>query len=153
MLNVKEIATTIGDLIARCQKSRSEFLLASEAVEDTFVKQVVLDVAHQRAQIALELKAALKCFGVLPEFPSTTDSGFQIVEEEFRETLEAGNNRTILRGCILEEQRLITAFEGALEQSLPLSVQAIVRVQLSRIMEARDRIRGLVSMMTETGDL
>lgn len=153
MLNVKETAATVGDLVALCHKSRSEFLAAAESLEDVFVKQVVLDVAQQRAQIGLELKAAVKCLGAVPDRPPTLESGFQIVDEAFVETMENGNGREILRGCTLEEQRLITAFESALGQSLPLSVEAIVRVQLGRVVEARDRIRSLTAMMSETGSL
>lgn len=155
MLNLKETAVTIGDLVARCHNSRSEFLRAAEAlVGDAFVREVLLDVAHQRAQIGLELKAVVKCLGSVPDSPPTTESGFQIVvEESVEKTPGEGSERTILRACTLEEQRLIGAFESALEQSLPLSVEAIVRIQLARIEEARDRIRSLAAMMPETGSL
>ncbi len=153
MLNIKETAATIGNLIELCRKSRSEFLLAAESLDETFAKQVVFDVAQQRSQICLELRAAVKCLGAVSDGPLSGESGFRIVDDGFQATVEAGNGRAILRGCVLEEQRLITAFESVLEQPLPLSVRAIVRAQLARITEARDRIRSLAEMMSEAGEL
>lgn len=142
MDNDKTIST-LNNLIETCKDGEEGFRSAAEGVTDPQVKALFNEYSRQRAQIARELQDEVRRLGGSPEKSGSVSGSAHRGWINIKSAVTGKDPQAIISEAERGEDVAKAAFESALRQPLPASVQAIVQRHAVQVRAAHDRVRAM----------
>ena len=142
MDNDKAIAT-LNDLIETCKDGEEGFRTAAEGITDPQVKALFNEYSRQRAQMSRELQDEVRRLGGSPEKSGSVSASLHRGWINIKSAVTGKDPQAIIAEAERGEDVAKAAFESALKQPLPASVQTLVQRQASQVRAAHDRVRAM----------
>ena len=119
------------------------FKEAAENVKSLDLKNLVNEIANERAKFVQELQLEVRRLGGDPEKSGSTAGALHRAWIDIKGTLMGKDDHTILVECERGEDSAVSAYKDALKQLLPTQVLTIVQRQYQTIQNDHDRIKQL----------
>ena len=143
-MNNNEVITTLGGLVATCEKGRDRFRDAAENIHNNEFRRLFYIFSQQRIQFITELKSEMhRLRGGGAHVEDTRELPPNTVP--FKRSAPAKSSTrdeaSIIAECQREEAGAVNDYQDALKADLPLDVQYVVKRQYMDIRDAYDRVR------------
>jgi uncharacterized protein (TIGR02284 family) len=143
MSNHSELISTLNGLIETCKDGQEGFQSAAGVMTDVGIRQIFLDASNERAVFVSELQKLVNESGGTPETSGTVAAALHRGWINLKAAVTGKDERAVLEECLRGEDVAVTIYREALDKLLPTSVAAVVQLQYDKILESRDRVRGL----------
>jgi uncharacterized protein (TIGR02284 family) len=142
MDNQKAI-TTLNNLLQTTQDGMQGFVACAEGVTSPHLKMVFQTAASRCKEGAVELETKIRSLGGEPAESGTVGGSIHRAWTNIVSTVTGMDEHAILAECERGEDAAKSAYEKALDETLPPDVETIVRRQYQGVKENHDRIRDL----------
>jgi uncharacterized protein (TIGR02284 family) len=139
MIEKKELASVLNDLIDICKNAEKGF---QEAAEDTASAQIsfyLKEYGNQRGRFATVLQGQVRALGFTPDRKGTLAGAMHRNWINIRSAINE-KDETILSECQRGDERALKHYEQALLCDLPEDIRPIVEYQYSEIKEIHERL-------------
>jgi uncharacterized protein (TIGR02284 family) len=144
MMNQKEIASTINNLIETLKDGEKGFKEAADAVNDPEMKSLFTEYSAQRHQFASELQSEIRSLGgAEPETGGSAAGAMHRGWMDLKSAISGKDESAILAECERGEDSAVKEFTGAIGKPLSSPLRDIVFRQYTEIKRAHDRIKQL----------
>ncbi len=138
-----QVVSTLNNLIETCKDGQNGYRSAAEGVENSELTTLFNSYSQQRGQFAAELQGEVRSLGGDPENSGSTAAALHRGWMDIKSVVTGKDEGAIIAECERGEDAAVEAYEEALKQEMPASVQAIVQTQFAKVKEAHDRIRAM----------
>jgi uncharacterized protein (TIGR02284 family) len=138
-----KVISVLNNLIETCKDGEQGFRTAADGLTAAEVKARFLQYSRDRAQMCSELQAAVRTLGGDPERSGSMTGALHRGWLDIKSAVTGKDDYAILVEAERGEDAAKTAYENALKETLPLSVQTLVQQQGARVRQAHDDVRSL----------
>lgn len=136
-----KIVNTLNDLIETCRDGLNGFKEAAENVKSLDLKNLLTQLANERAKFVQELQLEVRRLGGDAEKTGSTAAALHRVWMDVKGTLTGKDDHTILVECERGEDSAVDAYRDAIKLGLPTDILTIVQQQYQVIQRDHDRIK------------
>jgi uncharacterized protein (TIGR02284 family) len=140
--------STLNSLIETLKDGENGFRTAAEGLTDPQTKAVFQQYARERAQMAQELQAEVRTLGGDPEKAGSMSGSVHRGWINIKSAVTGKDDGSIISEAERGEDIAKSAYEKALQASLPASVTAIVSRQAVQVRAAHDKVRSMERSFT-----
>jgi uncharacterized protein (TIGR02284 family) len=138
-----ELISVLNNLIEICKDGQLGFKEAAEGIEDSSIKNLLLQYSQQRAQFSGELQNEVNHLGGNPETSGSVAGAMHRGWFNIKSAVTGKDTHAILAECERGEDSAVSTYRKALEKPLPANIADIVRRQYVAIQEAHNRMKSL----------
>jgi uncharacterized protein (TIGR02284 family) len=135
--------STLNDLIQTCKDGELGFKTAAEGLMNPATKSKFLEYSRQRAEMVRELQAEVRRLGGDPEKSGSMSASLHRGWMDIKSVVTGKDDHAIVAEAERGEDVAKSAYEKALKESLPSTVQTLVQQQAARVRQAHDAVRDL----------
>jgi len=144
MMNEKEIASVINNLIETLKDGEKGFKEAADGVKDPELKSLFTQFSAQRHRFASELQTELRSVaGAEPETGGSAAGAMHRGWMDLKSAISGKNEGAILAECERGEDSAVKEFKEAIDKPLSSPLRDVVFRQYTDIKLAHDRIKQL----------
>jgi len=140
---LQDFATVVQNVITVNRDAEQGYRAAADAVPDTTLKRMFVDLSTQRAGFATEIQKAVRDIGFEPPNPLGTAGTLRGVWIAFKGAVLANKAHAVLVEAERAEDDSLAAYRAGLSMVLHPELRAIVERQFAAIQESHLRIRTL----------
>jgi uncharacterized protein (TIGR02284 family) len=141
--DMREIRSTLNELIETCKDSQEGFHSAAEKLKDPGIHSLFLRFYLQRSEFAGELQAEITHMGGDPVTSGSTVGAIHRGWVGLKTAIATDTDYAILEEAERGEEAAARRYVEALRQGLPSDLEAIVSTQFREIQQAHHAIRKL----------
>lgn len=135
-----QIIDTLNELIELNRDGQNGFQEAAGKIEDPQIKAFLLEQSLSRAKFIGELQSEVRSMGSEPETDGTIAGALHRGWIDLKSAL-GGGDHAILAATETGEDRAITKYTKALEETLPAPVRDMAERQLLSVKQAHDKLK------------
>jgi uncharacterized protein (TIGR02284 family) len=140
-LNMKEVRSTLNDLIETCKDGEEGFRASARNLKDAELRRFFLASALQRTQFAGALQAEVILTGADPVRSGSTAGAIHRGWLGLKSALAGENDLSILEEAERSEEAAVENYREALDKDLPAELRGIIEEQYREIQQAHNRVR------------
>jgi len=141
--DVKDIRSTMNDLIETNKDGEEGFRACAEHVKDSELRTMFNEYSLQRSRFAGDLQAEVLNLGTEPEKSGSTAGAIHRGWIELKGKIAGYDNHAILEECERGEDSAIKNYRDALSKDLPNNLKQIIQAQYREVQVAHNNIRAL----------
>lgn len=135
--------SVLNNLIETCKDGELGFKTAAEGLKNTALKSTFLEYSRQRAEMARELQNEVRRLGGDPEKSGSMSGSLHRGWLDIKAAVTGKDDHAIVAEAERGEDVAKSAYENALKEALPATVQTIVQQQAATVRLAHDQVRDL----------
>ena len=135
--------SVLNSLIETCKDGELGFRTAADGLSSSDLKSTFLEYSRQRAEMARELQNEVRRLGGDPEKSGSVSGSIHRGWLDIKSVVTGKDDHAIVAEAERGEDVAKSAYENALKETLPATVQTIVQQQASKVRLAHDRVRDL----------
>ena len=139
----KDAISILNNLIETCKDGEQGFKTAAEGLTSSELKVKFLQYSRERAQMSSDLQAEVRRLGGDPEKAGSIAGAVHRGWLDIKSVVTGKDDHAIVAEAERGEDVAKTAYESALQGSLPASAQLLVQQQAIRVRQAHDDVRAL----------
>jgi uncharacterized protein (TIGR02284 family) len=147
-IDTKDVRSVLNDLIQTCKDGQKGFLDAAEHILDPNVKAMFLEFSQQRSRFAGELQQEVTRLRGEPETNGSTAGALHRGWIDFKAKVSGQNDQAAIREAERGEDAAVTAYQKALEKTLPEDIRDILERQFKGVLDAHKHVRSLEVRMS-----
>jgi uncharacterized protein (TIGR02284 family) len=133
--------SVLNNLIETCKDGEKGFKTAAEGLTSSEIKTKFLQYSRERGRMTADLQAEVRRLGGDPERSGSMSGALHRGWLDIKSAVTGQDDHAILVEAERGEDVAKSAFENALQESLPVSAQALVRQQAAQVRLAHDDVR------------
>ncbi len=141
-----ETLKILDDLIQTARDGSEGYRLSADAVEDADLSAIFSTFSSQRDAFVSELQGLATGFGGDPTDSSTVAGTLHRGWINLTHAISSNDRAAVLAECQRGDEHAVESYEDAIGTPLPESVQQILRLQLTSIREALEKITSLADL-------
>jgi uncharacterized protein (TIGR02284 family) len=141
-LTPNKVISALNSLIALNRDDQKGFLEAAEKIEDPEIKTYFLEQSRSRTHFVGELQTEVHALGSEPENTGTMSGTLHRGWMDLKLALGSGDH-AILIATESVEDRAISTYCKALEESLPADLRDIVARQFESVKQSHTKVKAL----------
>jgi uncharacterized protein (TIGR02284 family) len=141
--DVKDIRSTMNDLIETNKDGEEGFRACAEHVKDSELRTVFNQYSLQRSRFAGDLQAEVLNLGTEPEKSGSTAGTMHRGWMELKGKIAGYDDHAILEECERGEDSAVKNYREALGKDLPNNLEQIIQSQYKEVQAAHNNIRAL----------
>jgi uncharacterized protein (TIGR02284 family) len=138
-----EIVDTLNTLIETSRDGENGFSACAEDAKDAALRAYFTICATRCRESVQQLEEVVKNYGGAPEQLGSVMGSLNRAWLNLRAATQSNIDLAVLEECERAEDTAIHTFKKALEQDLPVDVNAIVKIHLNGVQENHDRVRAM----------
>jgi uncharacterized protein (TIGR02284 family) len=138
----KEIST-LNDLIQTCRDGENGFRTAAQGVKDQHVKALFERFSRQRGEMVRELQQQVRALGGTPDESGSVSASLHRGWMNIKSLVTGNDDSAIIAEAERGEDVAKSAYQKALNQSLPAGARTLVEAQSAIVRTAHDEVRAL----------
>ena len=138
-----EVVDTLNTLIETSRDGDNGFTACAEDAKDASLRAYFTICATRCRESVHTLEEVVKNYGGTPEQLGSVLGSINRAWLNLRTAISSNSDLAVLEECERAEDVAIRAYQHALENDLPVDVEAVVRIQLNGAQENHDRVRAL----------
>lgn len=142
-MEIKDVRSTLNNLIETCKDGQQGFLDAAHEVRDTSIKSLFLELSQQRSKFAGELQQEVMRAGGDPEMSGSTAGALHRGWIDFKAKFTGQSDAAVVSEAERGEDIAVKAYEKAQNEELPGDVRDIVMRQYKEVLKAHAKVRAL----------
>ena len=142
-MDTKKVISTLNTLLETTEDGVRGFVACAEGVNSPHLKMVFGRAARRCEEGGQELKTAIRGLGGEPAPSGSLSGSLHRAWTNIVSTITGMDEHAVLAECERGEDAAKSAYEKALDEDLPPTIEAIVRRQYQGVKENHDRIRDL----------
>ena len=142
MQNDKAVSI-LNNLVETCKDGELGFKTAAEGLKDPSIKSQFLEYSRQRGEMARELQSEVRRLGADTEKSGSMSGSLHRGWLDIKSVITGKDDHAILAEAERGEDVAKSAYEEALEGTLPGSALTLVQQQASKVREVHDHVRNL----------
>ena len=142
-MDIKKVISTLNTLLETTEDGVRGFVACAESVSSPHLKMVFERAARRCEEGGQELKTAIRGLGGEPAKAGSLSGSLHRAWTNIVSTITGMDEHAVLAECERGEDAAKSAYEKALDEDLPPTIEAIVRRQYQGVKENHDRIRDL----------
>jgi len=142
MQNDKAISV-LNNLIETCKDGELGFKTAAEGLKSVDIKAKFLEYSRQRGEMARDLQAEVRRLGGDPEKSGSVSGSLHRGWLDIKSAVTGKDDHAIVAEAERGEDVAKSAYDEALNETLPATAQALVQQQAARVRLAHDHVRDL----------
>jgi uncharacterized protein (TIGR02284 family) len=135
--------SVLNNLIETCKDGELGFKTAAEGLTSAAIKTKFLEYSRQRGEMVRELQTEVRRLGGDPEKSGSVSGSLHRGWLDIKSVITGKDDHAIVTEAERGEDVAKTAYENALKEALPGTVQTIVQQQAAKVRLAHDHVRDL----------
>jgi len=131
----------LNNLIETCKDGQLGFKTAAEGLKSADIKAMFLEYSRQRGEMALELQTVVRGLGGDPEKSGSVSGSLHRGWLDIKSVITGKDDHAIVAEAERGEDVAKAAYENALKETLPVTVQPVVQRQAAQVRQAHDAVR------------
>jgi len=141
----------LNRLLTACRDSRHMYGAASQDTRDPELADFFLQHAHYRSGVVQGLEGTIRELGGRPQEGETVAGSLLRGWMDLLAGFVTEHDHAVLVECERAERRLIDAYENALSEPMPMSIEIGLRRQFQAVRNAHIQITNLRDLRAKTG--
>jgi uncharacterized protein (TIGR02284 family) len=137
------VISTLNKLIQVLKDGENGFREAAEGVRDDQLKSLFSRYSQERAQMASDLRAAVRNLGGDPEQGGRVAAALHRGWMNIKVAVTNHDEAAIISECERGEDNAKHSYQEALETDLPADTKRIIQEQYFKVKEVHDRVRSM----------
>lgn len=142
-MDTQKVIRTLNTLLETTEDGVRGFVACAEGVSSPHLKTVFETAARRCEEGGQELKTAIRGLGGEPATSGSLSGSLHRAWTNIVSSITGMDEHAVLAECERGEDAAKSAYEKALDEELPPTIEAIVRRQYQGVKENHDRIRDL----------
>jgi uncharacterized protein (TIGR02284 family) len=138
-----QVIATLNRLVETCKDGENGYQTAALCVTNVDLKALFESYSQQRGIYSSELQSEIMRLGGSPEKHGSIAGPVWRAWTNIKSLLSGGSEHAVIAECERGEDAAKEAYLGALKQTLPPHVQALIERQFAGIREANERVHAL----------
>jgi uncharacterized protein (TIGR02284 family) len=139
----KDVTSVLNDLIETCKDGEAGFRQAADHVRNPELKVLLSRRAADCADGATQLQEQVSMLGMKPEDHGTASGRLHRGWLGLKSALGGGTDLAVMEECERGEDVAKRHYLAALDEPLPPSVLAVVRVQYEGVLRNHDQVKDI----------
>jgi uncharacterized protein (TIGR02284 family) len=135
--------SVLNNLIETCKDGEQGFRSAAESLTSSAIKAKFVQYSSERGQMGRDLQAEVRRLGGDPEKSGSTAGSLHRGWLDLKAVLTGHDDHAIVAEAERGEDVAKSAFEAALQESLPASAQTLVQQLAAKVRRAHDDVKAL----------
>jgi len=135
----------LNRLIEMCRDEEQTLRYLSDRVEDPSVRRLLAGLAQRRARFAADLVPHAQRLGGYEPHDGTRRGAWHRRWMSLRDSLLRADDQRRVAEAEYEEQRILTMYDGALEEILPPDTRSVVEHQAAETKRDHDQVQAFLT--------